>query len=141
MSPVRKQFFTQWAAQFYAAAELTRRGYLVSLTLGNAPEADLIVRSPGDKLFEVDVKGLASTNPWLIQERPARPDLYFVLVHLPPLDDAPEFFIASSEEIMNAIAAYRERYVASGKEWPPSVSGLTWKMGLKYANRWQALPP
>ena len=101
MSPVRKQFFTQWAAQFYAAAELTRRDYLVSLTLGNAPEADLIVRSPGGTHFEVDVKGLALTNPWLIQERPARPDLYFVLVHLPPLDAAPEFFIASSAEIMN----------------------------------------
>jgi hypothetical protein len=58
MNPNSKRYKTQWAAQFYAAAELTRRGYLVSLTLGNAPVADLLAVSPSGKHFMVDVKGL-----------------------------------------------------------------------------------
>jgi len=36
-----KGHFTQWAGQFETALELTRRGFLVSLTLGNTPDTDL----------------------------------------------------------------------------------------------------
>jgi len=38
--------FSQWSSTFYAAAELTRRGYLVSMALGMAPKTDLLVESP-----------------------------------------------------------------------------------------------
>jgi hypothetical protein len=38
---------TQWAAQFAVASELCKRGYEVSLTMGNAtPVADLMLVSP-----------------------------------------------------------------------------------------------
>ena len=57
MSRLSKRYQTQWAGQFYVAAELTRRGYLVSLTLGNAPVVDLLVVSPDGEHFGVDVKG------------------------------------------------------------------------------------
>ena len=56
------RYKTQWATQFYAAAELTRRGYLVSLTFGNAAVSDLHVQSPDGVLFTVDVKGQSSRN-------------------------------------------------------------------------------
>ncbi len=64
-----KKYQTQWTSQFYVAAELTRRGYLVSLTLGNAPKADLLVVSPNEKTFKVDVKGQRNKSFWLIQNR------------------------------------------------------------------------
>jgi len=37
---------THLAGEFFVAAELFKRNYQVSLTLGNAKEVDLIVRSP-----------------------------------------------------------------------------------------------
>jgi hypothetical protein len=50
---------TQWAAQFAVAAELCKRGYEVSFTMGNAtPVADLMLVSPLKRMFLIDVKGL-----------------------------------------------------------------------------------
>jgi len=135
-----KRYFTQWAAQFYAAAELTRRGYLVSLTLGNAPDCDLVVRSPSGIHFEIDVKGLSSPNFWLVQEREPRSDLYFMLVYLPPIPASPSFFILSSTELMAAIADLKRQTIEAGKTWPASGAGITWGMGLAYKNRWPTLP-
>lgn len=63
----RKKYQSQWAAQFYAAAELTRRGYLISLTLGNAPRSDLLAVSPKGTQFKVQVKGQAVQSSWLVQ--------------------------------------------------------------------------
>lgn len=72
MSKQNLRYRTQWTSQFYAAAELTRRGYLVSLTFGNAPVSDLLVRSLDDNQFSVDVKGQSTKNFWLIQRREVR---------------------------------------------------------------------
>jgi hypothetical protein len=49
---------SQWAAQFAAAAQLALRGYLVGLTLGNTPTADVLLESPQGAGFAVEVKGL-----------------------------------------------------------------------------------
>jgi hypothetical protein len=54
---------------------LTRCGYFVSLTLGNAQVADLLVVSPEGKHFMVDVKGQSTRNFWLIQHRESMNDL------------------------------------------------------------------
>lgn len=51
-----KRYQTQWAGQFYVAAELTRRGYIVSFTLGNAPTTDLLARVPEGEAFSVEVQ-------------------------------------------------------------------------------------
>jgi len=54
----KTRFHTQWAAQFLAAAELARRGYSVSFTMGNnALVADLMVGTEAGKQSWVDVKG------------------------------------------------------------------------------------
>lgn len=140
MSPRGKRYFTQWAAQFYAAAELTRRGYLVSLTLGNAPESDLLVRSPSGIHFEIDVKGLSSRNFWLVQERKARADLYFILVLVPSGGSSPMYFVMSSSELMAAIAESKRQTLAAGRLWRETGSGINWGAGLAYQDRCEALP-
>ncbi len=75
---------TQWTAQFLAASELVRNGYVVSFTMGNhTPTADLMVGTPNTKsLFWVDVKGLSSNNAWLIKRKPTLPNLFYVLVRV-----------------------------------------------------------
>ncbi len=134
------RYRTQWAAQFFAAAELTRRGYLVSFTLGNAPEVDLQVMSPGGRHFLIDVKGLASKNFWLIRERPAREGLFYVLVYLPPAPEPPQFFILSSETAMAEAATLRLKTLAAGKTWAESGAGLNWGTARLFSDRWNLLP-
>jgi hypothetical protein len=135
-----KKYQTQWAAQFHAAAELTRRGYLVALTHGTAVEADLLVVSPGGQQFMIDVKGLSSPNFWLIRERPARADLYYVLVYLPANFDPPISHVASSAEVMARVAEIREKAQSTNANWNPSGSGLNWRDALPFLGRWDILP-
>ena len=134
------RYQTQWSAQFAAAAELTRRGYLVSLTLGNAPVVDILAVSPSGKHFQIDVKGLSSKNFWLITEREVPDDLYYILVYVPRLPGAPEFFVVGGKELMSEVAALREKTLAAGRGWKESGAGINWGTCLAYRDRWDSLP-
>lgn len=133
------RYKTQWATQFYAAAELTRRGFLVSLTFGNAAVTDLHVQSPGGKLFTVDVKGQSNRSFWLVQRRPPKPDHFFVLVYLPPALAAPRYFVLSSDELMRRRAEYEALSTARGK-YRDDLGGMNWSTAFEYENQWDALP-
>jgi hypothetical protein len=135
-----KRYRTQWAAQFFVAGELTRRGYLISLTLGNAPDVDLFAVSGSGNKFMIDVKGLSSKNFWLIKESEVRDDLYYVLVYIPAQDQQPEYYIFSSSELMNAIKSLKERTLSAGKKWVESGSGINWGTALTNKSCWNILP-
>ena len=142
------KYCTQWAAQFRVASDLSRRGYRVSLTLGNAESTDLSALSPGGRLCDLEVKGLAKQNFWLVRERKARDDLFFILVLSPRAKfnshaltlGAPRFFIASSSEVMAKIASLREHTVRRGKKWNANGSGFSWRSALEFEDRWNILP-
>lgn len=133
------RYKTQWAAQFFAAAELTRRGYLVSLTFGNATISDLLVQSPKGTVFTVDVKGQSNKSFWLIQQRKPDPLHYFVLVYLPPKFEAPRFFVLSSDELMRRRDEYRESVIGRGK-YRDELGGMNWTGAFPYEGKWDALP-
>jgi hypothetical protein len=133
------RYKTQWAAQFYAAAELTRRGYLVSLTLGNAPFADLLVQSPKGAKFAIDVKGQSTKNFWLIQNRPKNDDHYFVLVFLSKNMEQPKYFIMSSNELMRKREEYKNRMIEGGR-YRDDLGGINWSTAFDYENKWDNLP-
>jgi len=92
---------TQWTAQFLVAAELSRRGYTVSFTLGNTPGVDLVVtRLTSGAQFLVDVKGQASYNTWLVEleGKPTVESLYYTLVFTGKRREADRFFVLSQAE-------------------------------------------
>lgn len=139
MSTQRERYKTQWAAQFFVAAELTRRDYLVSLTLGNAPVSDLLVQSPQGHPFTVDVKGQSTRNFWLIQPRNPNPDHYFVLVYLPRDNSSPRYFVVRSDELMRKREDYRESKLQRGK-YNDKLGGINWSTAFPYENQWTELP-
>ncbi len=138
-SKQKLKYKTQWASQFYTAAELTRRGYLVSLTFGNAPVADLLVQSPEGKQFTVDVKGQSTRNFWIIQRREPNPNHYFVLVFLPKGQQPPSFYILSSDEMMKKRTEYEKESIKRGK-YRDDMGGFNFTTALAYQDRWDALP-
>jgi hypothetical protein len=141
MNRQTKKYQTQWAAQFYVAAELTRRGCLVSLTLGNAPVADLLVVSPDQQThFMVDVKGQSTRNFWLIQRREPGEDLFFVLVYLPQNHQPPKFYIFSSAELMARREEYRQHIESTSGKYDDTLGGINWSTVSKYEGRWSTLP-
>lgn len=137
-----KKYQTQWAAQFYVAAELTRRGYLVSLTMGNAPVADLLVVSPKQTTFQIDVKGQSTRNFWLIQRREPTEcgGLFFVLVYLPKDSEPPRFYVLSGAELMKRRDEYEQRVKTAGSEYQDNLGGINWSTAFEYENRWKDLP-
>ena len=140
MSKQSRKYQTQWASQFYVAAELSRRSYLVSLTLGNAPVADLLVVSPEQHHFMVDVKGQSTRNFWLIQRREPNEDLYFVLVYLPKGNEPPRFFVLSSAELMKRREEYRKHIEATSGKYKDETGGINWTTAFDYENLWDILP-
>jgi len=135
------RYFTQWAATFYVAAELVRRGYLVALTLGTAPKTDLLATSPSGRPFKVEVKGLRRSNFWLIGDVPAHQDLFYALVFVP--EDAsqrPRFFILTAHEVREEMKSYQEKVLAKGRKIAELDYGFPFRNALKYENGWGKLP-
>jgi len=137
-----RRYQTQWTAQFYAAAELTRRGYLVAFTLGNAPGTDLLVTQPDGKAhFRVDVKGQSTRNFWLVRGKEIEGDLYYILVYMPrKLNEHPRFFILSSSEMMRKTAEDRKQIESRESKYKDDLAGMNWSAAFEYEDRWDVLP-
>jgi hypothetical protein len=135
---------TQWAAQFYAAAELSRRGYLVSLTLGHAPATDLLAKSPRGAPLYVEVKGQQGKSDWFIR-RPEGDDTVYLLVAVPTRELAkpgiPRFFIMSPSEIRAAMDAYLKDRRARGTTDAKWQSAVRWRDAECHEDRWDKLDP
>jgi hypothetical protein len=127
---------TQWAAQFAVASELCKRGYEVAFTMGNHPEADLMVLSQGKKAFVVDVKGPYKKNPFVIKPKDVRSDLYYILAFVP--DGAQnDFYILSQEQVRKTTAAELKRL---GRDQDYSMPGLSWPCLKPFKDKWTTLP-
>lgn len=130
---MQKRYFTQWTAQFYAAAEMSRRGYLVALTLGNAPTSDLLVYSPKGKSFRVQVKGLSSHTSWLVQNVDKKDkDLVWILVRIPEGESA-RFFILNNREM-------KKGWRTADDPRDTAPSGLLSSYVDRFENKWKTLP-
>ncbi len=135
MAQTRNQ--TEWTAVFLAAAELSRRDYAVSFTLGpNAPLADLVVRAPSGISFIVDVKGKAKPGRWLVKPKVETPGLFYILVRLgmTPVGinrAADRFYIMTQREALLLTTTHSTH---SG------LSGFTSKSAAQSLDNWSCLP-
>jgi predicted polyphosphate/ATP-dependent NAD kinase len=96
---------THLAGEFLVAGELARRGYAVSLTMGNAKSVDLYAESPKGVL-KIDAKAGRSKGNWPISKKQVEQDVYYIFVHLGTVKQIknnvkPEYFIVTGKEIKN----------------------------------------
>src|SRR5580704_12647074 len=143
----RSSHQTQWAAQFAVASELCKRGYWVSLTLGNQPDFDLMVTSPNGVHFSIDVKGQRKPQLWPIKPKQTRDNLFYVLV-LVPHEEVNQFFILTQGQVNEAIQTNLEHAIerrnakglASRKPEDFHFPGVEQNSSKLYRDRWDALP-
>ncbi len=120
------------AGEFLVAGELSRRGYPVSITMGNAKSVD-IYADARDGVIKVDAKGGRGKSNWPITKHSVKEDVYYIFVYLPPAnDEPPEYFIASGKEILskNLIKTWKTR---QGITYPALNTG-------GYRGGWHKLP-
>jgi len=140
----RSRHHTGWAGALAVAAELSRRGYDASVTLGNTPALDLLCVSPSGTQFKVQVKSLTAGNWVLIRkntfERCPEANLFFAVVLVPEEHERPfEYHIVTHTE---ACALYRTQRKArlDGQEYKPGMDGLAWGQVKPHKDRWDKLP-
>jgi hypothetical protein len=108
---MNKREISHWSGQFFAAAELTRRGYRVSFTLGNAPSTDIVAVSARGYQFKIEVKTVRKYGrSWPVKDVPKESDLYYVLVVSRPRDGFPQpmYWVLTAREVQ-IILRKRER--------------------------------
>jgi hypothetical protein len=134
---------TQWAAQFLVAAELVRRGYTVSFTMGNStPVADLMAGTPKGKQFWVDVKGLASKSDWLVKPKEPHENLFYILAFLSPLAgpqsvrQPDQFYVLTQTEANQLEREFR----AAHPNMKTTMPGFKFRSAEPHRDKWDKLP-
>jgi hypothetical protein len=95
---------TGMAGEFLTAGKLFKRGYQVSVTLGNAKGVDLFVyNAKTDRTFTVQVKALRTKNCFPMRRENLEPDHVYVFVLLNGPEEAEEFFIVPGKTILKDI--------------------------------------
>ena len=93
------------AGEFLVAGELSRRGYPVSITIGNAKSVDIYANAQ-ERIIKVDAKAGRAKGNWPITITSVKKDVYYIFVHLQTQNmikenKAPEYFVVSGEEILS----------------------------------------
>lgn len=141
------RYQTQWIGQFGVACELTRRNYLVSLPLGNAPIRDIICQSPNEKAFSIQVKSFRQKgfSPIGSLVEKEIQDLWFVFVFVPNrLEQALEYFVISHADLIGVWKQGKEedrlKEQRRGKPYKEWAEGVYYKKLLGYKDNWGTLP-
>ncbi|HYC59000.1 MAG TPA: hypothetical protein VEK79_05475 [Thermoanaerobaculia bacterium] len=111
------------AGEYYVAAELSRRGYLASITLRNSRGVDVLATNrDATKSVAIQVKtnqrGLAE---WILNEKvetmPSGADLpenlFFVFVNLPPDGEPPSYHVISRREVARIVREGHAAWLAT----------------------------
>jgi len=121
------------AGEFLVAGELSRRGYPVSITMGNAKSVDIYADTK-EGVIKVDAKAGRGKGNWPIAKSSVDQDVYYIFVYLQTANDKPpEYFITSGKEILskNLIKTWKTR------------QGITYSSLNRgsYKGGWDKLPP
>lgn len=105
---------THMAGEFFVAAELAKRGYNVSLTMGNAKSVDLFAERDGRSVC-VQVKAIAHRQNvgWPVPKEEAKIPLsvVYVCVVLNAAGVPPRYFIMTARDVRGARKPYETRAI------------------------------
>jgi len=105
------------SAEYCVAAELSRRGFIASLTLRNTRGIDVLV-SEGDasKSVGIQVKGNQGHKTWLLNKKAetfAAPNFFYVFVRLNGHRERPEFYVVPSKVVARQTTTSHARWLAT----------------------------
>jgi hypothetical protein len=105
------------SGEYFVAAELSRRGWVATITLKNTPNIDVIATSPDGSRFvniQVKTRSVGNRQGWILNkgiESIVNSDNFFIIfVDLVGIDARPDYFIIPK----NLFAKYTAR---RHKEW------------------------
>jgi hypothetical protein len=111
------------AGEYFVAAELSRRGYLASITLRNSRGVDIIATNrDATKSVAIQVKtNQRGAAEWILNEKVetsvgdhSLPEsLFFVFVNLPPNGDPPGYHVVARRDVARLVKESHDRWLAT----------------------------
>jgi len=97
------------AGEFFVAAELSKRGYSVSLTMGNAKAVDLFAERDGRAVC-IQVKARTDDTGWRLP--PDKADILenvlYVCVALNGIGQPPDYYVLTPQEVRDGARTYSD---------------------------------
>lgn len=119
------------AGEFFVAAELLKRGYQTSLTLGNAKSTDLFAQCPvSGSVIPVQVKALSDRNWFILRRDAVRRDHVYVFVILNKPGAATQYFVVPGDELINNDELFLKGFS------DPKMPGIYWKSLQQFEDLW-----
>lgn len=136
------------AGEYYVAAELSKRGYVASITLRNTRGIDILCTNEETyKAVNIQVKtNQGSQRSWMLSEKAEKeisPNLLYVFVCLNNSLKHPDFFIIPSEIVAKAVYESHKQFVDTpgkkGQQRNDNSMRKFFDLEEKYINRWDLL--
>lgn len=141
------KILTGIAGEYFVAAELSRRGYVASLTLRNTRGIDILAsNTDATKSVGIQVKANSAKKPhWLLSQK-AESDiaenLFYVFVNLNGTD-APEYYIVPRAEVAKQVRDSHKAWLArprlDGQAHRDNTIRVFRDPDKKYLNAWHLL--
>jgi len=117
------------AGEYFVAAELSRRGWIATMTLKNTPNIDVIATTPdGSSTVNIQVKtrSIGNRQGWLLTkdiERLVPVNNFFIaFVDLKGMDEKPDYFIIPKNQFAEWMAKHHQKWLATpGRSGRPHV--------------------
>lgn len=136
------------SGEYFVAAELSRKGYIASITLRNTKGVDILCsNSTATKYAGIQVKtNKGSRNIWVLNEKCETyfaKNLFYVFVKLNNNEKEPEFFVVPSRVVAKFARTNHERWVGTlGRNGKQHINNSMRKfidIKGKYRDRWDLL--
>lgn len=144
------------AGEYFVLAQLTARGYIATLTLGNTKGVDILVTNQKiNKLFKVEVKTTTGSHKIekLFSDKPSfhwtmskkhedikDENLIYCFVLIENADRMPKFFLVPSKAVSEYVRWQHEYWVSTRKSVPNDTTMRKFRIELddpdKYFNNW-----
>jgi len=136
------------SGEYFVAAELSRRGFVSSVTLKNTKGIDILVTNESaTKTIGIQVKtNQGNRRAWLLSEKAEdfqTKDLFYVFVNLMGIEKLPEYYVVASKTVSSFIKkSHREWLKAPGKKGQKrndNAMRMFQDDAQVYLNKWDSL--
>jgi hypothetical protein len=136
------------SGEYFVAAELSRRGYICSVTLKNTKGIDILVcNEEATRTIGVQVKtNQINKSEWILNEKSEKlidENIFYVFVNLRKVDELPEFYIVPSKVVAKFTSTNHKKWLSGkgkkGQKRNDSTMRKFRDLDKEFLNRWDLL--
>ena len=136
------------SGEYFVAAELSRRGFMASITLRNNDSIDIHAsKLSNNKIFAIQVKSNQSGNrSWILNKKSElhqKENFFYIFVSLKGESERPEYFIVPSKNVADFVKRDNTHWLATpGKKGQAHNDSTVRKFNDQngeYLEKWELL--